>query len=81
MASLPLPATGIALLRPVCRVCGEGWENAEPPGRGADGEKKKVPDKERGSRSASRSVHTAPQCGSGQRFAGFQSGGQRGGTF
>ena len=33
--------------------------------------KKTVRDKERGSRCVPRSVHTAPQCGSGQRFAGI----------
>jgi len=81
VAPLPLPAPKTALSRPVCRVCGGDRENAGPPGGGTGGEKKKVRDKERGSRSASRSVHTAPQCGAGQRFAGFQSGDQRGGTF
>ena len=33
--------------------------------------KKTVRDKERGSRCVPRSGHTAPQCGSGQRFAGI----------
>lgn len=45
VASVPHPAPESGLSRPVWRVCGEGWENAGPPGEGADGEKKKVPDK------------------------------------
>ena len=40
-----------------------------------------VPDKDRGSRCGPRSVHTAPQCGSGQRFPGISPRGQCGGTF
>ena len=38
-------------------------------------------EKERGSRSASRSSHTVPQCGAGQRVPGFWTGDQCGGTF
>lgn len=81
VASLPHLTPENALSRPVWRVCGGDRENAGPPGGRTGREKKKVLDKERGSRSVPRSVHTVPQCGSGQRFAGICAGGQCGGTF
>ena len=81
VASLPHPTPKTALSRPVSQVCGEESESAGAVGTQGLRGTKKVRDKERGSRSVPRSVHTVPQCGSGQRFAGFQSGGQRGGTF
>lgn len=81
VASLPHSTPKTTLSRPVSRVCGEELESAGAVGTQGLRGTKKVQEKERGSRSASRSVHTVPQCGSGQRFAGFWTGDQCGGKF
>ena len=53
----------------------------KPPIHAKSGGLISVQEKERGSRSASCSSHTVPQCGAGQRFPGFWTRDQRGGMF
>ncbi len=67
----PTQAPETALSRPVRRVCGEGWKMPDRRNEGRMGKRKRCGIKQRRLFAAS-ADHTAPQCGSGQRFAGFR---------
>ena len=74
VASLPHLTPENALSRPVWRVCGGDRENAGPPGGRADGEKKKVRDKERGLRSAPARPTPPRNAGRGRGLQEFRPG-------
>ena len=70
VASLPHPASKAALSRPVSRVYGGSRRTLEPLGRRGYGERFRCR-KKRWRLFGTTAGHTAPQCGSGQRVAGF----------